>query len=249
MMGERGGYITEIFPAIQGEGLFCGERHLFVRFGGCNLRCAYCDTPEGMERPEECLVYVSETPKRLRNPLSAEDLAGIVGEMCSTPGLNRALALTGGEPLLQAAFLAEFLPLNRRNGIQHLLETNGILHEELQKVVDFLDVVSTDIKIESATGQPPRYKDNLRFLEIATRKQTLVKVVVNAETCRDEIETVAGLVASVSPAIPLIIQPQTNTDGSAERSSRNVMDLHEAASMHLDTVRVIPQIHKFMKIK
>ena len=249
MTRKEGGYINEIFPAIQGEGLFCGERHLFVRFGGCDMDCAYCDTPDGLQRAETCLVYEGEEPRRLANPLSARQLAEIVAAMSATAGLNRALALTGGEPLLQAEFLAEFLPLNRPAGLRHLIETNGVLHEDLRRVVEYVDVISADIKIESATGHPPRYKDNLRFLQVASSREVLVKVVISSETAMGEIENVAALISEVDPAIPLVIQPMTAADGSAYGASRNVMAFHEAASMRLDTVRVIPQIHKFMRIK
>ena len=39
-------YLSEVFSSIQGEGLYVGDRHLFVRFAGCNLNCQYCDTPD-----------------------------------------------------------------------------------------------------------------------------------------------------------------------------------------------------------
>src|SRR5208282_2838076 len=37
--------INEIFASIQGEGLWIGQRHIFVRFQGCDIHCRYCDTP------------------------------------------------------------------------------------------------------------------------------------------------------------------------------------------------------------
>ena len=38
--------IHEIFKSIQGESLYAGYPCVFVRLAGCDLRCAYCDTPE-----------------------------------------------------------------------------------------------------------------------------------------------------------------------------------------------------------
>ena len=41
---------TEVFSAIQGEAALVGERQVFVRLTGCNIRCAYCDQPEALEQ-------------------------------------------------------------------------------------------------------------------------------------------------------------------------------------------------------
>ena len=38
--------ITEIFCSIQGEGLYLGQKQIFVRFAHCNLDCDYCDEPK-----------------------------------------------------------------------------------------------------------------------------------------------------------------------------------------------------------
>ena len=37
--------LVEIFSSIQGEGPDLGAATLFVRFGGCDLRCRWCDSP------------------------------------------------------------------------------------------------------------------------------------------------------------------------------------------------------------
>ena len=42
--------MSEVFSAIQGEAALVGERQVFVRLTGCNIRCAYCDQPEALER-------------------------------------------------------------------------------------------------------------------------------------------------------------------------------------------------------
>ena len=48
--------VTEIYSAVQGEGPFVGERHLFVRLGGCPFRCHYCDTPAALVPQPECRI-------------------------------------------------------------------------------------------------------------------------------------------------------------------------------------------------
>ena len=42
--------VSEVFSAIQGEAALVGERQVFVRLTGCNIRCTYCDQPEALER-------------------------------------------------------------------------------------------------------------------------------------------------------------------------------------------------------
>ena len=48
--------VSEIFVSFQGEGVHAGRRQLFVRFGGCPLRCRYCDTPESLTPVPTCRI-------------------------------------------------------------------------------------------------------------------------------------------------------------------------------------------------
>ena len=105
--------IAEIFDSVQGEGIYLGERHIFVRFFGCNLKCKFCDTQLVRFSEYEPLALLSEI-KKFQRP------AGII-------------SYTGGEPLVQKDFLKEMLPLARENNFRNYLETNGTLPEALPK--------------------------------------------------------------------------------------------------------------------
>jgi 7-carboxy-7-deazaguanine synthase len=74
--------ISEIFHSIQGEGELTGVPSVFVRTSGCNLRCAWCDTPYASWQPEG-------------KPLTVD---GVVAEVMKHP--SRHVVLTGGEPMV-----------------------------------------------------------------------------------------------------------------------------------------------------
>ncbi len=74
--------IAETFTSIQGEGKLAGEHSFFIRVSGCNLRCAWCDTP-----------YASWAPEGARRTI--DDLIAEARQS----GMER-IVLTGGEPLI-----------------------------------------------------------------------------------------------------------------------------------------------------
>ena len=95
--------INEIFHSLQGEGYHTGTPAVFVRFSGCNLRCAFCDTQHQTGAPMSVQAIVNEINKYPNAPL---------------------IVLTGGEPSLfiEEAFVEE---LKRQTGKRIAIETNG----------------------------------------------------------------------------------------------------------------------------
>ena len=239
--------IVEVFSGIQGEGICVGRRQVFVRFAGCNLACAYCDTPES-RGPVPLAQIESAAGSRefraVKNPVTAADLAGFIARLDSGRS-HDSVSLTGGEPLLAADFIAELIPLC--GGRRFYLETNGTLPRELRKLAGLVHVVAMDIKLGSATGQPSDLDLAREFLSAAAAHNVFVKVVVTQATGEDEVCEAAGIVASVDRRIPLVIQPVTPTSPEIRPPGpERLLVLQAAALRVLDDVRVIPQVHKLM---
>jgi len=98
--------VSEIFKSIQGESTYAGLPYVFVRLGGCNLECSYCDT-----------VYARDEYE----PMEIDEIVRRVGEYgCSL------VEVTGGEPLLQDA-TPQLLQELAEAGYRVLLETNGTM--------------------------------------------------------------------------------------------------------------------------
>lgn len=100
-------WIQEVFYTLQGEGPFIGEPSVFVRTGGCNLRCHWCDTDFESSAWHPSLEELLARIDALRPPVC--DL----------------VVLTGGEPLRQNVVPLVHALLGR--GLRIQVETNGTL--------------------------------------------------------------------------------------------------------------------------
>jgi organic radical activating enzyme len=95
----------EEFYSLQGEGVQTGKPAYFLRIGGCEVGCHFCDVKEAWDANKHTLTPVDEIIQRIiANP-------------------SEAVVVTGGEPMLyDLDYLCKTL---RKKDIQLFLETSG----------------------------------------------------------------------------------------------------------------------------
>lgn len=226
-------HILEIFSSIQGEGPYLGLRQIFVRFRECNLRCSFCDT-DSFGKSED--FSVSEILKKFLT-LKKEN-----------PNIH-SISLTGGEPLLHSRFLKRLLPELKKINFKIFLETNGTLPEKLMAIISFVDIISTDIKLPGTTGETAFWSEHRRFLKVALKKTVYVKVVVSSTTKEREFLRSVNLVKDIDKNIPFVIQPVSAKNDIKSPAVKKLLKFQTIASRSLREVRIIPQMHKILRVK
>ncbi|OGR80248.1 MAG: hypothetical protein A2X32_06310 [Elusimicrobia bacterium GWC2_64_44] len=233
-MKELTAPVAEIFCSLQGEGLYAGQRQVFLRFAGCNLRCGYCDEPAALDGAAAAPMTTAEAARAVIK-LARSGKAGDV-------------SLTGGEPLLHWRFIKTLAPLLKQAGLRLHLETNGVLHAELRRVLPLLDVIAMDIKLPSSTGAKGCWTAHKKFLAAAPEK-TFVKVVLTSKTAMPDFEKAVRLAAACAPAAPFFIQPATARRGVRPPGARFVREACCLAASRLGNVKVLPQQHPLWGVK
>lgn len=252
--------LVEIFSSVQGEGPHLGLRTLFVRFGGCDLRCRWCDSPHTWRPADRCRIEAAGEHASWRHTENPVALEAVVEAAKRLDVAHHAfVSLTGGEPLLQADAVRAIALALRSLGPRILLETHGANPNALAAVIDAIDVVSMDWKLatdvrrasDPARGAVAGFEaEHERFLEIARRApETVVKVVVTPSSTEAEIDAAIDGVARVHPAACFVLQPVTPRGSVKERvSASRLLAIAARASQTLREVRVIPQTHPMMGV-
>lgn len=247
--------VLEVFSTFQGEGPRVGERQVFVRLAKCDLRCAFCDTPESFPTPETARIQVSAPhgrDARPRNPLSVADLLAAVRRLDDPPGIHAGLSISGGEPLLHPNAVHALAVGAKGLGLGVHVETGGHRPGAVRHVLAVVDTFTPDLKLQSATGAPTPWDAHGETYDLLAEagKAVAVKAVVGATTPPPEVAEAAAFAARRLPEVPFVLQPVTpHGDGPARPTTRHLYALHDAAgSVHPD-VRVIPQVHRMLGLR
>lgn len=199
--------ISEIFYSVQGEGKLVGVPSVFVRTSGCNLRCAWCDTPYASWEPQGREMAVEA--------VAAEVLSYKAGHA----------VLTGGEPMMFKE-LPALAGLLREAGMHITVETAGTLWQEMP-----MDLASVSPKLANST---PREREGGRFaraheaarinLEVLRTfarsgliKERQWKFVVSTPGDLAEIQELLGRIGGIPPADVLLMPEGISAEALAEK--------------------------------
>lgn len=120
-------YISEIFgPTIQGEGALIGRPTVFVRVGGCDFRCSWCDSKYAV-KPQ----YRSTWDK-----MTTEEIFAAIKRL--TGGQPVLVTLSGGNPAMYD--FSDLIALGHAEGFTFAMETQGSITKPYFADLDHLTV-------------------------------------------------------------------------------------------------------------
>ena len=177
--------VSEIFgPTVQGEGAVIGKPTVFIRTGGCDYRCSWCDSK---------YAVLSEYRGTWRR-MGSEEVFAEVRRLSAKPIL---VTLSGGNPALQP--LGKLIKLGCEEGYTFAVETQGSVTKDWFGDLDYLTISPKP----PSSGMKTDWGKLKGCLKAAgERTATIFKVVI----FDDEDYAYARDVASRFPEIPMYLQ-------------------------------------------
>lgn len=224
--------VSEIFgPTIQGEGALIGQPTVFVRTGGCDFRCSWCDSLHAVDNAYRD-KWATMTP---------DDVMQEVARLSS--GQPILVTLSGGNPAIQP--LGALIRLGQSQGYYFAMETQGSVVKDWFEALDML-VLSPK---PPSSGMDTNLGLLAECIEAGQGAQTVLKIVVF-----DEADfAYARAVAETFPQLPIYLQPGNHTPPPPEDDTAVVDQAGIDTRMRwlVDRVvaekwydaRVLPQLH------
>lgn len=192
--------VSEIFgPTFQGEGTSVGRTAAFVRLGGCNLACSWCDTPYtwAFDKRHAEMHHSGHQydPKEEMKRMSVEDVADKVRLHVNTP--FDLIVISGGEPMLQQEGISDLIRELQTHDFE--IETAGT-REVSQDLaiwnpagVEPMITYNVSPKLEHS-GNPLEKRRVWSALDSLARTHSIFKFVVNPKTWQQDFDEIQEVI-------------------------------------------------------
>ncbi len=238
LLDQRGNHMSkpvpvlEVFgPTIQGEGMVIGQKTMFVRTGGCDYRCSWCDsafTWDGSGKSE---------------PLKAAEIISRLDQLAF--GKYGHVTISGGNPALHAG-LSDLVKQLHERGIKTAVETQGTIWQDWLFDVDDVTVSPKP----PSSGMKTNWVLLDRFMAQLSRNKASLKVVVFDEK---DFEY-AKQVHLRFPEIAFYLQVGNTDSATTDQQSlltRLLVSYEKLIETtmndpEMNNVRVLPQLHTLL---
>jgi pyruvate formate lyase activating enzyme len=198
--GELGSvHSWELVTAVDGPGT-----RMTTFLSGCPLRCLYCHNPDTMEM-------------RRGTPVTADEILGRLRRYAPVLKATKGgLTVSGGEPLMQPAFVARLLHGAKELGLHTAIDTSGFLGAHCtDEMLAEIDLVLLDIKsgipetYRKVTGRElaPTLEFGRRVAESGTEIWVRFVLVPGLTDDEANVEAVARAAASLSTVSRVEVLP------------------------------------------
>lgn len=221
--------ILEIFgPTFQGEGRAIGQKTMFVRTGGCDYHCAWCDSTFTWDG--------SEKPRRM----TADEVIAALDQL----GQYDYVTLSGGNPCLLAANMAELVAKLKARGVTLAVETQGSRWQDWLKDID-----QVTLSPKPPSSQMTVQLDTLDFIVSQLDKdQVTFKIPVFDEA---DLAFAKAIQKRYQPDVLYLSagNPEPNASGNiVEHQLVRLKQLWDSVAKDPDwqSVCVLPQLHTLL---
>jgi 7-carboxy-7-deazaguanine synthase len=249
--------VSEVFgPTVQGEGALIGVPTVFVRTGGCDYRCSWCDT----------LYAVLPEYKSDWHPMTAEEVFAEIQRLSNHQPL--LVTLSGGNPAIQP--LGDLLDLGHAHGYTFAIETQGSVAQPWFARLDHLTlspkppsskqvtrwerldrcIACARATLDEHIEQHPSVDQSAQQVGTSRSPNTPVQTCLKVVVFDEEDFVYARQVAERYPDIPMYLQAGNHTPPhlSNELDTPGILQrmdwlIQRVIAEKWYSARVLPQLH------